>query len=652
MEKIKSQIIEWASKNLGNDFKFRENQLETISQIIYEKIHNINDHHIIQAPTGSGKSLINIISAGVLWRYYGKKSYILCSDLYLYQQYVDFIDANNLEEFRYVKGQTGNYYCEKAGSDGRNCYCKMAGVSYRKLGSLLIGFDQTHPDYKELKKLQKTFNCVHNCQFIKERIIATLAPITLMTYQLFYFQMNICGQKYDLHGNPIFGQFLYRDYIFCDECHNIPNIMQNRCQPTIQYDDFKRMLKIYNYYKSLKKNPSKIKLLQKINEAEIENNFKEYWKQMLDNSLDSYHNTILLMNYTHKLVDKIAYIGERIQKMLGNKIKNGYTLDDSQKSIYGEITWLQNYHCYLDDFCRAIKLTGYHYTFKQKCLGNIIKFGCVKEDGIIYQFLLRYGLCGTVLCSATLGNVESFIENCGYKHFENNSFVVNMFAKGTLEYILKPDAKYLDIPSNFDFSNSPIYLDLEHKMSYNTKNKSIQPISEKINLILDNHYNENGLIQTGSYENAKKFYNLISSENKHRILLYKNSEEKTKFIKMINSNTNYVIMGPSLNEGIDLPNDLCSFIITAKVPFLSLGDKYVTTKMKIFKKWYNDSAVINLIQGIGRGNRHKNDYSSIYILDGAFKRLFSYTKKTWPEYITKRFIYTNINDLFNFKEAA
>lgn len=629
MDEIKQMVLDWSKKHLGQDFKFRENQLETITKIIYEKTSGEASHHIIQAPTGSGKSLINIISTGVLWEYFNKTSYILASDLYLYQQYVDFIENYNLKDFGYLKGQTGNYHCPKSKTDARNCACKMAGLSYAKL-FIINKDDKSLIKLHKLEKLAKTFSCAKSCGYILERIDACESPITLMTYHLFYFQMNICTQKYDSHEMLLPGAFDYRDYIFCDECHNIPTIMQQRCQPTIKYEDFALMLKIFNYYKSLKKDPSKIKLLQKIDEKLISSLFKEYWQKMLDKSLDSYNNTILLLNYTHKLADKISIIGERLQSIFGTKVRNEKELTDREREIYSDITWLQNYHCYLDDFCRAIELTGFHYTFKQICPGNIIKFGCVKEDGIIYSFLLNKAKLGTTLCSATLGNIEAYIDNCGYKHYDENNQKV----------------EYINIPSNFDFSKSPIYLDFEHKLNYNTKTKNIIPITQKINKILNNHQNQNGIIQTGSYEVAKLIQKYLSVRNKRRALVYKNTAEKHKFIKMVNKNSNYILIGPSLNEGIDLPGNLCDFIIIAKVPFLSMGDKYVTSKMRIFKKWYNDTAMNNLIQGIGRGNRFKNDQCQIYILDGCFKRLYSYTRKFWPEYITNRFINLNINDLY------
>ena len=640
-KEIKSQVSRWAKDHLGEDFVFRPNQLETIVQIIDDKINNNIYHHIIQAPTGSGKSLINIISAGVLWTYYNQKSYILCSDLYLYKQYQDFIDKHNLEDFKYLKGQTGNYYCQKSNLDSRTSICKMAGISYKRLFDII---NNQKPETKQEEKIHKLFSCAKSCPYLLERIEAVEAPITLMTYHLFYFQMNVCSQKYDSHGNPIPGQFLHRDQIFCDECHNIPMIMQSRCRPTIKYDDFKRMTKIFNFYKYIKSNSKRqLKVFDKIpNDNEILNRFKIYWKQMLDKSLDSYNNTITLLNYTHKLVDIIATIGSRIQGIFGTKVRNGLNLNDKEKEIYQEICWLQNYHCYLDDFARAIEISGFHYTYKQIQNGPIVNFGTVKEDGIIYLFLLNHGLQGTTLTSATIGNINSFKENCGYKYFEEYT---NEQIDENHKNITNSNVNYINIPSNFNFDYSPIYIDLEDKMTFKNKKKAIIPITNKINKILFSHQNENGIIQTGSYENAQNIYNLIDSSQKHRILIYKNTQEKKEHLSKITKSSNFVIIGPSLNEGIDLPGELCTFIIIAKIPYLSLADKYVTSKMKIFKKWYNETTANNIIQGIGRGNRFENDWSSIYILDGCFKRLYSYTKKSWPSFITSRFEYGQIDEI-------
>lgn len=622
---IKNNVINWVKAHLSYDFKFREGQFDAIINIIYEQINNKNHHHIIQAPTGSGKSFINIIAAGVLYEYFNKQSYILCSDLYLFKQYSDIIDEYNLSDFGYLKGQTNNYICQKAKCDIRQAPCKMMGLSYGDIQSII----NNTPNERINNNILKNYQCIKTCEYIKNRFDAVNAPITVMTYHLFHFQMNVCTMKYDSHDKLLPGQFGYRDYVFCDEAHNIPSIFNATCRPTIKKDDINRLRHILNYYVSLKKNPQKVKLLKKIDQEKLNNLFSEYWGQMFNVKMTSYENTILLLNYARKLLNPMHIVSERIQGMLATKVKRGLTLNEKEREIYSNIAWFQNYHCYIDDFCKAIELTGFHYTYKQIINKKEVLFGCVKEDGIISQFLLKNANAGTIVCSATIGDQDSFIENMGYK------------------YDAKEGVSFINIDSSFDFSNSPIYIDNEVKVNYNNKKQAIPKITNKIINIANTHYNENGIIQTGSYEVSKMIYDNLPNYLKLRTLIYKNSSEKEECISKVKNNTNYIIMGPSLVEGIDLPGEKCKFVIIAKIPFLSLGDLYVRSKMRIFKKWYNVHTMNSLIQGIGRGNRFISDKSNVYIIDACFKRIFSYTKKFWPNYITNRFIYTNVDELYN-----
>lgn len=630
-EQIKLLVIEWANENLYNDFKFRPNQLETIVKIVFDKVNNKAAHHIVQAPTGSGKSYINIIAAGVLFKYFNKQSYILCSDLYLFKQYVDMIEQYNLVDFGTLKGQTGNYMCSKLNKDMRQATCTMCGMSYKKMSDILYDKENTTIN----KDLRAKFYCVKSCPYMLDRFNAVNSPITIMTYHLFHFQMNVCDTKVDSHGLPIEGQFQYRDYIFCDEAHNIFSIFQNTCRPCIKRDDLNKMRQIFNFYKSLKNDPEKLKIFKRIDENLLQARFSEYWGKMFDVKLSSYDNTILLLNYTRKIVNHIYTIGTRIQSMFATKIKNGFTLTTREHEIYGYVTWLQNYHCYLDDFCRAIEITGFNYTYKQIMNKSEICFGCAKEDGIISQFLLKNVNVngGSVVCSATIGDKDAFIDNMGYKYQDNSN------------------VEYIDIESSFNFKNSPIFIDDETKVTYNNKKESLPIITNKIIDILIYHKNENGMIQTGSYEISKYVYEALPLYLKHRVLTYSNVKEKTEAIKKIKNDTNYVIMGPSIVEGIDLPGKLCSFVIIAKIPYLSLGDMYVRAKMRIFKKWYNITTMNAILQGIGRGNRFANDKSNVYIIDGCFKRIYAYTKKYWPKYITDRFAYKRIEDVVSLKNS-
>ena len=70
IQELKNHINDWVTEFISPSFNFREHQFETIVDICKNILEGINHTQILEAPTGSGKSLLNIISAGVLAKYY------------------------------------------------------------------------------------------------------------------------------------------------------------------------------------------------------------------------------------------------------------------------------------------------------------------------------------------------------------------------------------------------------------------------------------------------------------------------------------------------------------------------------------------------------------------------------------------------------
>jgi Rad3-related DNA helicase len=120
------------------------------------------------------------------------------------------------------------------------------------------------------------------------------------------------------------------------------------------------------------------------------------------------------------------------------------------------------------------------------------------------------------------------------------------------------------------------------------------------------------------------------------LLYYNGSKEKSDVIIQHQMSADTILIGPTLNEGIDLPGDLCRFIIITKMPYPSIKDRLVDAKMKIFPYWYNSTTSTQIIQGIGRGNRFEDDYCSTYILDACFLKLYTDTQNQYPTYIQRR----------------
>jgi hypothetical protein len=61
-----------------------------------------------------------------------------------------------------------------------------------------------------------------------------------------------------------------------------------------------------------------------------------------------------------------------------------------------------------------------------------------------------------------------------------------------------------------------------------------------------------------------------------------------------------VLISPSLHLGLDLKDDLSRFQIITKVPYPSLGDRWIDKKRKRNEQWYKCQTALRLVQGYGR----------------------------------------------------
>ena len=620
-EEIIKNIKIWVSTNLQN-FEFRPHQLETIYSIINNIVNKNTETTIIEAPTGSGKSLLCLISAGVLYDFYKLQSYILCSDLYLWQQYADFIKAKKLP-FGMLKGSKGNYICDMNGQDISLGFCKLKNTSYRVL-----------MDYNAAA--QAGFECAHTCEYIRERKRAINSKVTLMTYQLWLHYVN-------LTDGEIFGQ---RNVIFCDECHNIPNIIQMFCQPNIYpKTHFMSLESIMEYAID---NAFSIPRTQYLNHPEgaeecelipVSKHFSiPLIHKDLSETFDAMYNTddkaIILDNYSsfYRIIEPIAECAKSISTTLKNKLKNGKDVSKAEMKLLKASEWVLEYKETMFNFMKAVSLCG------ENCLDYLVKnngidqeqnrsitFTCAKEDVLCNKYMLQNSPY-KVMLSATVGAHDAFDENIGIKLTNSK------------------ESEMMRIPSTFDFTKSPIYYLPKYKMSKYYIEQNFQPMQQLIMQIISSarHNNEKGIIHTGSYKNALRLFQMMPDNIRKRLFIYGSSKEKNNTLYDFETSDNGILVGPTLTEGIDLPDDGCRFIIIMKIPYPNLGDNLVLAKVKIFPRWYNSETSNTVIQAIGRGNRTPTDWCTTYILDGNFGQLYQETINQYPEELQKRMQVVNM----------
>ena len=104
-------------------------------------------------------------------------------------------------------------------------------------------------------------------------------------------------------------------------------------------------------------------------------------------------------------------------------------------------------------------------------------------------------------------------------------------------------------------------------------------------------------------------------------LIDHNTQNRTEQLEAFkDSSKPLVLISPSMNEGVDLPGDLCRFQIMYKLPYPDLADKQIRLRANADGDWYEYKTALSLIQTYGRGMRFEDDYCRTYFIDSRIRQ--------------------------------
>ena len=459
----------------------------------------------------------------------------------------------------------------------------------------------------------KCLQCANNCSYVCDRRRAHQSGVTLMPYQLYFSLVKASDIEFD-----------ERDAVFCDECHNIPSIVQNNYMCTIKFSDFDSAIELYKYCCENNEifNSDKSASIQRFlsyyeNIDDIINKSKIVYGQLYRNAAKTDSD---IDNLEIQLMELLTFWTPVIELYNGIKqfldpeyedtiIKTGDNIVD-KFGEGGPIAFMLS----------MVNSYGAKYLIKDARINNkepVIELKFAREDALVNKALIEK-TPHQILLSATPGDRDAFITNIGARLCDDNTII------------------WKELESSFNFEKSPIFFVNRYKMTYYEKAQSLNALKYIIDNILLKHENERGMILTHSYDIKDEVFNRVSPQHSSRLISYDSSKDKDSAINRYKTTNNGVLVGPTLDEGIDLPGDYCRFIIILKVPYPTLADKLTKAKMGLFPRWYQSATANSMIQGIGRGNRFENDWCTTYILDASFDSLLKATKNQWPDWILNR----------------
>ena len=190
------------------------------------------------------------------------------------------------------------------------------------------------------------------------------------------------------------------------------------------------------------------------------------------------------------------------------------------------------------------------------------------------------------------------------------------------------ETTFIEAESDFPPETRPIfYIPTANMTDKNVRSAGLDEtwgaIARKTDEIIQNKPGVKGLVQSPSYEFARYFYE--HSTHRDRLITHNNPAERDRAIETLKeSPLPLVMVSPSLSRGFDGKDDLCRFIVVTKVPYPNPTDPQIARRLQEpgGQVWFDLNVIRTLIQETSRGNRHKNDFCRIYILDAQFGKLF------------------------------
>ena len=193
------------------------------------------------------------------------------------------------------------------------------------------------------------------------------------------------------------------------------------------------------------------------------------------------------------------------------------------------------------------------------------------------------------------------------------------------------DCDYIEVPNQFPAERRPIFYFPVANLTAKTMAAEQEGLVNPVKDIIAKYPSSKGLIHSVSYR-LNEFITFRVRDKRLVSHFGGNGQREALLEEFRASPEPLVMMSPAMDRGIDLPYDLCRFIIIIKVPYPSLGDKQISSRVrsKNGNRWYGWTTVCSIVQMSMRGMRSVDDQCDVWILDAQFGRFFQKNKSTFP----------------------
>jgi len=306
----------------------------------------------------------------------------------------------------------------------------------------------------------------------------------------------------------------------------------------------------------------------------------------------------LLEDIKQRLMALMEYINDFYEE-LKDKIENIYILNTKFLNTLDDIKYIY------DTINRALNKSNFFEDTYWVAIFSLDKNGGWSLNILpilVDELLKKYfypGITSMVFTSATIkveNSPQYFVEMLGLKDF-----------------------KFTTLPGVFDFQNQMKVFVASDLPRYEYANISLFRKEASSHLLkMVEHFKGKTLILFSSYSDMYYVYNHLKNHTKDvEVLKQESSMWAREYInEKFKMSKNSVLLGVKAYwYGVDFPGDILQYLVLFKMPYLPPNDIFVKKRMEFIDNYLTKDAKLSFKQAVGRLIRTENDMGVVIILD-------------------------------------
>ena len=593
-----------------------ESQWKRQKEIVRQMLDVSRKHKIVflNAPTGSGKSLINLVYANSR-----NDAYLTTPLVSLVDQYMQDLNSKFFGLGKTIKGRS-HYSCIYLSERFDTAYPPTSA------DGPCIEKDPSYVDENGKIILDKKGKPVRRCPFFKEcpyyveRTKAMVSPVSVTTFHYFMYPVRFAvlssGNGGDDEGSEIQEEYNDEDeqlkwgkrsVLVIDEAHNLPDVLVNFFSIEISRNSEWPRFDFDSFF------------------ADAEKIFRRDGAEEVDKAIFD-----LFQQRLNEYITSESFREEQLKLILepGGELRKEYAFEDDRYTLKE----LQEEYLRQTKLLYRLQLVRQRLDTKAEWIMDIRRpspgMGKAGIEKILWKpyeaapFVSGFfnSFDNIVLSSATFLDYDLYVKRLGLEDY------------GAVE-----------VESGFDPVKGPIIpvepgISVNYKSLGENKERDMGMIVDEISRIAFEHWNQKGVVHCHSYPYQKEILKRLPPEVESRAIFHTARNRESTLRRFQNSRQPLILFSVKMDEGTDFSGDQARWQIIVKAPYPDYSDPWVKAHKSRLKDWTEKEALTGIIQACGRIVRSRTDYGMTYILDKNARRLLERHSDLLPKWFEQRII--------------